>query len=206
MSIHAGKVGISVSDCKNFAGNKPPYEKIKGSDLGITLCYVNATTEEDPWVTPEMIAEIRGKGLMPGLWFVPRTGNAVEEAKKISDSITRLEKLTRIEAVMLDVETHDTTFQRQFLSAYRRWRPGRATDWTFEPRQSTGTVIAKELVASRMCLFPQMYRDNMRDADPYHELKYWVGQVGWDNVRLFLDAKTDWWALESGMLFSAERL
>lgn len=212
MSIHAAKVGIWVSDCKNFPGNYPPYETIAASDLGFSLCYVNAIAEEDPFVTPELIRQIASKGLLPCVWFVPRTGNAAREAKKVSDAIAALEKpdangkITRVAAVMLDVETHDLNFQRGLLRAYRLLRPGRATDWTFEPRQSILTVIAHELVAARMTLFPQMYRDNMRDADPYHELKYWSKIVGWDNVRLFLDAKTDWWALESGLLFSAERL
>lgn len=208
MSIHAAKRWIWVTNCANFGGNEPPFGKILASDLGIQGVYVNGTPGEDRFVTPALMQRIRSFGLLAGCWFVPRSLGAVE-AQKAAAMVDALNP----DCVMLDVETHDLAFQRALIAEYRRLKPGRATDWTFEPRQSTETVALNELLAARMDIFPQLYDKNMRPADPKHELFYWrqaladrVFEKPEARLHLFLDARSDWWWLDDGALFTAETL
>jgi hypothetical protein len=210
MSVHASKRWIWSSNCADFPGNEPPFGKILAYDSRIEGIYVNGTPRadqqtfhfEDPFVTASMMTRIRSFGLLAGAWFVPRTSNAAAEAFKASNMVTLLNP----DCVMLDVETHDLNFQRAFVAEYRRLKPGRATDVTFEPRQDLTTVAGREYVAARMDLFPQLYNDRMRPSDPKHELDVWAAMFGYERVHLFLNAAQDWWALDDGALFTAETL
>jgi len=208
VSIHASKRSIWVTNNADFGGNEPPFGKILAYDSRIEGVYVNGTgafpasTPEDRFVTQALMNRIRSFGLLAGCWFVPRSTIAMVEASKAANMVTWLNP----DCVLLDIETHDLDFQRAFVAEYRRLKPGRATDVTFEPRQDGTSVAVQEYIDARFDLFPQLYEGRMRPADPKHELFTWVGRVGWGKVHLCLDAAQDWWALDDGLLFTAETL
>ena len=212
MSIHASKRWIVVGACQDFAGNEPPFgkilaydTKIEGVYLSATGAHLNGTTfvpGEDKFVTPAMMTRVRSFGLLAGGHFVPRSADAISEARKAADMVTALNP----DCVMLDIETHDLSFQRGFVAEYRRLKPGRATDVTFEPRQDGSTVSWPEYIDARFDLFPQLFRGDMRPADAKRELRYWSMMVGWDRVHLVYGAGLDWWRLDEGAIFDAETL
>lgn len=212
MSVHAGKRWVWNTACQNSAGNEPPFGKILAYDSHIDGVFVNGTAapnfpplpwrSEDPFVTANLMSRIRSFGLLAGAWFVPRSSVALWEAGRASAMVTALNP----DCVLLDVETHDLNFQRAFVAEYRRLKPGRATDVTFEPRQAADSVAVKEYADARFDFFPQLYRGDMRPGDPKHELFVWTALVGWGRVHLCLDAGQDWWALDEGLLFTAETL
>ncbi len=145
---------------------------------------------------------IRSFGLLAGAWFVPRSQSAIGEAQKCAGMVTRLNP----DCVMLDVETHDLSFQRVFIAEYRRLKPGRATDVTFEPRQDESTVAVFDYLSARFDLFPQLYEAKMRPADAKHELVAWLRFVAPDKIHFCLNAAQDWWGLDDGLLFQASTL
>ena len=222
MSIHASKRWIVVSNCADFAGNEPPFGKILAYDTKTEGVYLSATGAhlsgsafvpgEDKFVTPAMMTRVRSFGLLAGCHFVPRSTDAISEARRASDMVTALNP----DCVMLDIESHDLAFQRAFVAEYRRLKPGRATDVSFEPRQEPewvdsqgkqhGTVAHLTYLNARMHLFPQLFRGDMRPADAKRECEVWSSAVGWDQFHLVHGAGLDWWALDDGCLFDAENL
>jgi hypothetical protein len=135
-----------------------------------------------------------------------------EAAKDVSDYTTALNPTV----VMLNVETHDTGWQQQFIGEWRRLRPNRWSTWGFEPRQGPGTVAIQAVLGAGMDIVVETFEgkflkpphdDVMVPTDPLREFETWVrsGVVPWERFSLFYDAKLEPTGLSRGILFTSSR-
>jgi hypothetical protein len=158
----------------------------------------------DPRVTPAFADAWRSFGRRFGLRYVPHSWDpglsAKDAAKKVSDYIAALEAdgKRRVDAVEYDTETHDVTWQHDYLigadgttdkgirgrggklpdphdPATLGWRWGRPGVYTFEGRQSTQTVEAPLAASCGLLVGPQCYDGDMTELWSWqYELRTWV--------------------------------
>lgn len=146
-------------------GPKVP-DLAKAARLGITRFYWSA---EDNQIDTSLFDAMRAKGYEVGLMRDPHWDNRSPQslAEKLHDDIIRLGSHAKQCAVMADIEYHDPSYVRDFITFWRGLRPTRPTSWTLEPNQ--GGWFPKYLVDKvnadpNLVVIPQNYYFNMSPA------------------------------------------
>jgi hypothetical protein len=201
-----GKLGIWVENLDGFPGGLSKLVA-RSSEAGVNRFLFDPRTCTKQNVDLARSAGFGGDMCWSPSWLRDKLGRyptPQEAAKDASDYVTALNPTV----VMLNVETHDTGWQQQFIGEWRKLRPNRWSTWGFEPRQGPGTVAIQAVLDAGMDIVVETFEGNMTPTDPAREFDAWVfsGLVPRDRFSLFYDARLETTGIaHGGVLFTSSR-
>lgn len=199
--------------CDALKGSWPNWAKFKGYD--ITRIYIGGEEKKADGSSRllELVSGIKSQGFEAGIYRDPSWGDltAVQLAQKAHQDLTAAGcPTTQPCSYMFDVEYHNPQYVIDLLTEWRKPRPFRDTQWTFEPFQGgwfSDAMVAKVQADTRLILLPQTYlgKPEMYPCAP-DAVKQDITVRGLTRVELFYDGQLGAPVGFQGAIFTDVRL